>query len=290
LFEEATALGLVISCTAGEPYWTQFWDGIGVYLDFTQPKTVEWWKTKVKQALLDFGIAATWNDNNEFEIWSRTALAHNFGAPKPACQFKPLQSLLMMRASRDAQTEHAPDKRPFLVSRSGAVGMHRYAQTWSGDNFTSWETLKFNLKMGLGLALSGISNSGHDVGGFAGPAPDPELFVRWVQFGIFMPRFSIHSWNDNGSVNEPWMYLEVTPLIRELIKFRFRLIPYLYDMLWRYHRDYEPMIRPTFFDFPDDPHCWLENDDVMVGVSLLAAPVVEPATLDREVYLPSGAN
>ena len=58
--------------------------------------------------------------------------------------------------------------------------MHRYAQTWSGDNSTSWETLKYNLKMGLGLALSGISNTGHDIGGFSGPAPDPELLVRWV--------------------------------------------------------------------------------------------------------------
>src|SRR3984893_8239080 len=103
------------------------------------------------------------------------ALAHGFGQPRPARERKPLHSLLRMRASRDAQKAHAPDERPFLVSRSGAVGMHRYAQTWSGDNSTSWETLKYNLKMGLGLALSGVSNTGHDIGGFSGSAPDPEL-------------------------------------------------------------------------------------------------------------------
>ena len=89
--------------------------------------------------------------------------------------------------------------------------MHRYAQTWSGDNSTSWETLKYNLKMGLGLALSGVSNTGHDIGGFSGPAPDPELLVRWVQFGVFMPRFCIHSWNDDGSANEPWMHPQSNP-------------------------------------------------------------------------------
>ena len=139
------------------------------------------------------------------------ATVHNFGQALSARQSKPLQSLLMMRASHDAQKEHAPDNRPFLVSRSGAVGMHRYAQTWSGDNSTSWETLKYNLKMGLGLALSGVSNTGHDIGGFSGPAPDPELFVRWVQFGVFMPRFCIHSWNDDGSANEPWMHPQTTP-------------------------------------------------------------------------------
>jgi len=290
LFAEAAQLGLLITNANGEPSFVQFWDGIGAYLDFTNPKTLVWWKAKVNDTLLDYGIAATWNDNNEFEIWSNKALANGFGESRPAGECKPLQSLLMMRASRDAQMEHAPEKRPFLISRSGGVGMHRYAQTWSGDNSTSWETLKYNLKMGLGLALSGVSNSGHDIGGFSGPAPDPELFVRWVQFGVFMPRFSIHSWHGDGRVNEPWMYPETTPFVRDLIKLRYWLIPYLYDLLWRYHRDYEPMVRPTFYDVPEDPQCWLECDDMMVGHSLLACPVVEAGQADRKLYLPSGAR
>ncbi len=144
--------------------------------------------------------------------------------------------------------------------------------------------------MGLSLSLSGVSNSGHDIGGFSGPAPDPELFVRFVQFGVFLPRFSIHSWNDDGTVNEPWMHPEATPDVRNLIKLRYRLIPYLYDLLWRYHCDYEPMLRPVFFDFPDDPRCWKENDEIMVGRALLAAPVVEPGCAEREVYLPAGTQ
>lgn len=168
--------------------------------------------------------------------------------------------------------------------------MHRYVQTWSGDNATSWETLRYNLKMGLSLSLSGVSNSGHDIGGFSGPAPDPELFVRFVQFGVFLPRFSIHSWNDDGTVNEPWMHPEATPCVRDLIKLRYRLIPQLYYLLWRYHRHYEPMLRPTFFDFPDDPRCWMENDEMMVGRALLAAPIVEPGCAEREVYLPAGTQ
>jgi alpha-glucosidase len=289
-FAEAAASGLLIADENGEPSWVQFWDGVGAYLDFTNHRTVEWWKARLKETLLDYGIAAIWNDNNEFEIWSDKALACGFGQPLPARECMPLQGLSMMRASRDAQKEHAPDKRPFLISRSGGVGLHRYVQTWSGDNSGGWETLKYNLKMGLGLALSGVSNAGHDIGGFSGPAPDPELFVRWVQFGVFLPRFSIHSWHADGTVNEPWMHSQVTPFIRDLIKFRYRLIPYLYDLLWRYHRDYEPVTRPTFYEFPDDPACWGENDEMMVGRSLLVAPVVEPGVVDRQVYLPSGAR
>jgi alpha-glucosidase len=239
--------------------------------------------------LLDYGISATWNDNNEFEVWSPRVFAHGFGRPSPAREIRAVEPLLMMRASRDAQREHRPDRRPFLVSRSGMAGMQRYSQTWSGDNFMSWETLKYNIKMGLGLALSGVSNTGHDVGGFAGPRPDPELFVRWVQAGIFMPRFSIHSWNDDGTANEPWMYPEVTSQVTELTGLRSWLTAYLYLLLWRYRTEYEPVIRPTFYDFPDDPRCYLENDDMMLGPSLLVAAVVEPGAQTRAVYLPRGA-
>ena len=288
-FEEARRKGLFLEDEKGAPAWVQFWDEVGAYLDFTNPDTLAWWKANVKSALLDYGISATWNDNNEFETWSPRVFAAGFGRPCAARSIRAVQPLLMMRASREAQSEHDPGRRPFLVTRSGCVGMHRYAQTWSGDNYTSWETLKYNLKMGLGLALSGVSNTGHDVGGFAGPRPDAELFVRWVQAGILMPRFSIHSWNDDGTANEPWMYPEVTSQVRELIELRSWLTPYLYLLLWRYRSSYEPVIRPTFYDFPDDARCYAENDDMMLGASLLAAAVVEPGARTRSVYLPRGA-
>ncbi len=289
-FDEASGQGLLIAEADGQPAWVQFWDGPGAYLDFTRPATLDWWKARVTESLLAVGLGSTWNDNNEFEIWSPRAMAHGFGQPRAAREFKPLQTLMMMRASRDAQVAHAPAKRPYLVSRSGGLGMHRYVQTWSGDNSTSWETLKYNIKMGLGLALSGVSNSGHDIGGFSGPAPSAELLVRWVQFGLFMPRFSIHSWNDDGTVNEPWMHPEATPAVRDLIKLRGRLTPYLYDLVWRYHRAFEPIARPTFLDFPNDPGCWRESDDFMLGAALLVAPVVEPGADTREAYLPAGAG
>ncbi|OAJ62015.1 alpha-glucosidase [Paraburkholderia ginsengiterrae] len=289
-FDDVARSGLLIAAQDGEPAWVQFWDEVGAYLDFTNPDTIAWWKARVKESLLAHGIAATWNDNNEFEIWTPDAIARGFGNAYPARQAKVLQTQLMMRASHDAQREHAPDRRPFLVSRSGGVGMHRYVQTWSGDNYTSWETLRFNLKMGLGLAMSGVSNSGHDIGGFSGPAPEPELFARWVAFGIFLPRFSIHSWNDDGTVNEPWMHPEVTHQVAALIKLRYRFIPYLYELLWQSHSAYEPVTRPMFAEFPHDPRCLADGDDMMLGSSMLVAPVVKAGQSERDVYLPSGTR
>ena len=289
-FKEVAGKGLLIQEEGGKPTMVQFWDEVGGYLDFTNPETVAWWKAGVTKSLLEYGIAATWNDNNEFEVWNEKAWIEGFGEKRKAAEAKTLQTLLMIRASWEAQREFAPEKRPFLVTRAGAAGMQRYAQTWSGDNYTSWETLRYNIKMGIGLALSGVSNLGHDVGGFSGPAPEPELFLRWVQFAIFMPRFSIHSWNDDESVNEPWMYPEITPHIRDLIRFRYRLIPYFYDLIWRAHFEYAPIIRPTFHDFPEDERCYLENDDVMLGENLLVAAVVEPGQRARSVYLPAGSG
>ncbi len=290
LFAEARAKGLLICEADGEPSWCQFWDGVGAYLDFTNPETQAWWRGHVTADLLDLGIDATWNDNNEFEVRSAGALTAMFGAPAPAVDAKPLQTLLMLRASREAQRAHAPARRPFLVSRAGAAGMQRYVQTWSGDNATSWGEPALQHPHGTGLALSGISNSGHDIGGFAGRGRTPSSSCDWVEAGVFMPRFSIHSWNDDGTANEPWMHPDATPIVRDLIRLRYQLLPYLYDLTWRHHTAFEPIARPAFHDFPDDPACLADSDDLMLGPSLLVASVVTPGAETREVRLPASAD
>lgn len=288
LFGEARALGLFITEPDGTPALAQFWGGLGAYLDFTNADAAAWWKAKVKEGLLELGVAATWNDNNEFEISSPSALAKGLAEGAPAS--RAVQPLLMMRASWQAQREHNPGARPYLVSRSGCAGMQRYAQTWSGDNTTAWETLRYNIRMGLGLALSGISNSGHDVGGFAGPAPDPELLVRWVELGVFMPRFSIHSWNADGQVSSPWMHEGVAGKVAALLALRFRIQPYLSYLSWCYSRCFEPIWRPVLYDFPGDPQAWAESDEFMLGPSLLIAPVVEAGARHRTLRPPAGAD
>ena len=290
LFDEAREKRLLVCNETGEPSLIRFWGGLGAYIDFTKPEARRWWEDRVKSSLLEYGIDATWNDNNEYEIASPQARAQGLDGTPPAIESKPLQPLLMMRTSRNAQRSFAPERRAFVVSRSGSAGMQRYAQTWSGDNTTSWKTLRYNIRMGLGLALSGISNSGHDVGGFTGPAPDTELFVRWVEAGVFMPRFSIHSWNTDGTVNEPWMHPDATPLVRELIALRHALKPYLYDLFRRYREEFEPVWRPLFYDFPDDPRCTEESDTYMLGSQMLIAPVCEPDKRKLGLYLPAGTT
>lgn len=290
-YAEAAKAGLFVrDSETGEPERSSFWDDEGSHLDFTNPATVRWWQDNVTAMLLDNGIGSTWNDNNEYEVWDAQARCHGFGEEIDIGLIRPLMPVLMTRASREAQLAHAPDRRPYLISRSGAPGLQRYAQTWSGDNRTDWATLRYNIRMGLGMSLSGLYNIGHDVGGFAGPRPDPELFVRWVQNGIFHPRFTIHSWNDDGTVNEPWMYPQVTDLVREAIRFRYRLVPYLYTALHQAVAAHEPMLRPTFLDHEHDPRCFEECDEFLIGRDLLVASVVDPGAAERRLYLPDNGT
>lgn len=157
-----------------------FWKGgpgtfaAGSYLDFTNPATAAWWKARLKAQVLGPGVDAVWNDNNEFEIDDGAALCAR-GDAAVGTLGRALQTLLMARASFEALQEHAPLKRPLVVSRSGCLGISRFAaQTWSGDNSTSFHTLKWNIPMSLGLSLCGWVGNGADVGGFAGAAVSPE--------------------------------------------------------------------------------------------------------------------
>lgn len=270
------------------PERSPFWDDWGSHLDMTNPATIAWWQRGVTTNLLEMGIGSTWNDNNEYPVLDGDAICHGFGRPFPIRAARPLHPLLMNKASREAQLAYAPDERPYLITRSGMIGLQRYAQTWSGDNRTSWRTLRYNTRMGVGMSMSGIYNVGHDVGGFAGDRPDPELFARWVQNGVMHPRFTIHSWNDDGTVNEPWMYPEVLPAVRSAIELRYRLLPYFYTLLWRAAAHDDPMLRPVFFDFPAEDSAWAERDDFLLGRELWVASVVEPGARTREVALPVG--
>ncbi|HEY1460056.1 MAG TPA: glycoside hydrolase family 31 protein [Casimicrobiaceae bacterium] len=288
--EVAARGGFVNDAGTGTPCIGQFWDGQGAHLDFTHPEGIRWWQDGLHRQVLDYGIDAGWNDNNEYEIWDDDGQSHGFGSPLPIARSRPLHALLMTRATAEAQAAHRPGERVYTVTRAGPPGIQRYAQTWSGDNTTSWHTLRWNLRMGLTMSLSGMPNTGHDVGGFNGPVPDAELLIRWVQNGVFSPRFIMNSWKSGGEVNTPWLHAEAIEPIRAAIRLRYRLLPYLYTLFRRAHAFGEPILRPLCYEFEDDPRALGDSDDFMFGPNLLVANVLEPGQRERHVYLPQNAE
>lgn len=288
-FAEAQRIGAFVQDeTTGAPAISQFWDGEGAHIDFTNPSAIAWWQEGVQREILANGIDAVWNDNNEYNLPNETAVCHGFSEPIPLDLARPLQPLLMTRASLERQQASKPDERAFTVTRAGCPGIQRYAQSWSGDNESSWRSLKWNLRLGLQMSLSGLYNIGHDVGGFAGPVPDAELLVRWTQALVLHPRFIMNSWKPNGIYTTPWLHPEALPAIRAAIRLRYRLIPYLYSLIHEAVRYHRPMLAPTFLNFEHDPVCFDENDELMCGSYLLAAPVVAPGERARRLHLPAG--
>ena len=139
----------------GKPVMRQFWDGEGAHLDFTNPIAVAWWQGGVSRDVLATGITAGWNDNNEYGFDDETAICEGFGLSVTFNLARPVQCHLMSRATLEATLAHAPDERGFTISRAGMPGIQRYAQSWSGDNETSWRGLAWGVRTGLTMSLSG---------------------------------------------------------------------------------------------------------------------------------------
>lgn len=281
-------MGAYVNDAAGAPVLSQFWDGEGAHLDFSNPAAIAWWQAGVTRDVLGTGFDAAWNDNNEYGFAQDDAVAAGFGAAIPFDLAKPLQSYLMTRASLEATIAHKPGERPFTVTRAGMPGVQRYAQSWTGDNDSSWHCLAWNIRMAATMSLSGLGNTGHDIGGFSGPVPDAELLIRCTQAGVVHPRMIMNSWKPDGVYTSPWLHGVAIPAVRAAIRLRYRLMPMLYSLMHRAAADGTPPLLPVFAAFPADPEAYRDSPDLMLGEHLLAAPVVEAGARSRAVYLPRG--
>ena len=288
--EEMQAKGMFVRASRSEePGIGTWWGGKGVFVDFTKQETRDNWKAMLKENVLEYGTSSVWNDNCEYDSMIDKDCRCDFeGKGATIGQLKSVMSNIMCHITDEAVHEIFENQRPYIVCRSGHCGIQKYAQTWAGDNLTCWEALKYNIATILGMGLSGVANQGCDIGGFYGPAPEAELLVRWIQNGIFQPRFSIHSTNTDNTVTEPWMYSGCKEYIKKAIEFRYQLIPYLYSLMERAHETGLPIMEPLCSAFQNDEKCYDEGVDFMFGDALLVANVVEKGAKTRKVYLPDG--
>ena len=309
-FEEGMKKGFFLSHAGGEPLEGYVWPGKCVFPDFSKREVREWWAS-LHSELLGKGVRGIWNDMNEPTLKSLTPnlkAGLNFIAQfkriktddvqmgnLPFNLLKNYYAVFEAQASWDAFRRFLPGVRPFILSRSGWAGIQRYAAVWTGDNFSTWDHLKLSVEMIMSIGISGIPFVGADIGGFTVLGPrwpflcrcSPELFVRWIQVGVFYPFCRTHT-SKPARYHEPWRFgSKVEEIAREFIRLRYSLLPYLYSLFWEHTQNGMPIVRPLFLHWPHDERCY-RDDEFMFGPFLLVAPVFKKGQRKREVYLPEG--
>ena len=185
-------------------------------------------------------------------------------------------------------------KRPFIFSRWGGLGNHRYPIGFSGDTYVDWPSLAFQPYHTATAANVLYSWWSHDIGGHMQGIEEAELYARWVQFGVFSPIMRLHSTNNPYHERRPWGYdAETFRVTREAMQLRHALIPYLYTMSWRNFRESVPAVRPMYHDYPEEEAAYHCPNQYLFGSELIAAPFVSPANPDTRlarqvVWLPPG--
>jgi len=273
------------------------------WLDFSSTPARMWWKNKIGNWMSTFGIAGIWNDIDEPEgdaipynglLW----LDGRYGTSNTDSrrQWSNEHNYFGLRCastSYEALLAKNPNKRPFVLSRSGNCGLQRYAVSWSGDTAANWTYARTCIRFGTSAMISGAAWYGHDLGGFTGTV-DPELLTRWHEWGALLPFFRSHSrkgddvWPGGDQGREPWRYGEPYQSdMRNSIEFRYKLMPYLYTLAYNATQTGEPMNTPPVFKYFADANTASLNDyEFMVGDYLLAAPVYNQGATTRTVYLP----
>ncbi|MFF3621374.1 glycoside hydrolase family 31 protein [Streptomyces sp. NPDC002467] len=286
--------GAFVRDARGQEVRGEVWPGECAYPDFTDPAVREWWGGMYAERLAR-GFSGFWHDMNEpvsFAPFGDTTLPRSArhamdGAGGDHREGHNVYALAMARAGWEGLLRLRPAERPFLFSRSGWAGMQRYGGTWSGDVESSWDGLRASLALVLGLGLCGVPYSGPDVGGFGG-SPSPELYVRWLQLGAYLPLFRTHSAIWAGR-REPWEFgAEVEEHARALLAERDRLRPYFVTLAHLARRTGAPYVRPLWWGNPEDRRLRNCEDAFLLGDALLVAPVLECGADRRAVRLPRG--
>ncbi|MBW4561902.1 MAG: glycoside hydrolase family 31 protein [Mojavia pulchra JT2-VF2] len=314
VFDQGIANDYFVRKADGQLFHGYVWPEKAVFPDFLRPDVRQWWGD-LHKSLTDIGVAGIWNDMNEPAIDSRPfgdggeKIWFPLDAPQGGTgkqesreqgdgenfptsssthlEVHNLYGLMMAKACAEGLQRHRSTERSFVLTRSGYAGIQRWSSVWMGDNHSLWEHLEMSLPMLCNMGLSGVAFVGCDIGGFAGNAT-AELFARWMQIGMLYPLMRGHSAMSTAR-HEPWVFGDrVENICREYINLRYQLLPYIYNLFWEAAKIGAPILRPLLYHFPKDSKTYTLYDQVLLGASLMAAPIYRPGVEYRAVYLPAG--
>ena len=271
--------------------------GVKVYDAFSPEARAIYWKHLKR--LYDYGTDAWWMDSTDPDFFNprESDYAHPVygGTWRSQRNAFPLETV---RGIYQSQRKDDRGKRIFIMTRSSYAGQQHYGSNmWSGDVNSSWDMLRKQVPAGLSFSLTGNPNFNTDIGGFfcnayntLGPASAPrnpqfqELYVRWMQYGLFCPVFRSHG---ADAPREIWQFGKkgepIYDAIEKMIRLRYRLLPYLYSTAWQVTSNNDSYMRPLFADFAADKKVWNMTDEFLFGRSILAAPIVDPQYTEEKI-------
>lgn len=271
--------------------------GVKVYDAFSPEARAIYWKHLKR--LYDYGTDAWWMDSTDPDFFNprESDYAHPVygGTWRSQRNAFPLETV---RGIYQSQRKDDRGKRIFIMTRSSYAGQQHYGSNmWSGDVNSSWDMLRKQVPAGLSFSLTGNPNFNTDIGGFfcgsyntQGPASAPrnpqfqELYVRWMQYGLFCPVFRSHG---ADAPREIWQFGKkgepIYDTIEKMIRLRYRLLPYLYSTAWQVTSNNDSYMRPLFADFAADKKVWNMTDEFLFGRSILAAPIVDPQYTEEKI-------
>lgn len=274
------------------------WGGNAGVVDFTKPEVADWWGNLQQKPLKD-GIKGFWTDMGE-PAWSneestdRLHMKHYLGMHE---EIHNVYGLTWDKVVTEQFEKHNPNQRVFQMTRAAYSGLQRYTFGWSGDSGNGedvtdgWENLANQIPLGLSAGMGLIPFWTTDISGYCGDITSyeefAELYVRWLQFGIFNPLSRAH--HEGNNAVEPWLFGEKAEhLAKQAIELKYQLIPYIYTYAREAYETGIPILRALPIEFPKDEKAIEINDQFFFGEKLLVAPVVQENVSSRKVYLPKG--
>lgn len=281
-WDEAVKNDVLAKTQDGEPYTYDFYFGHTGLIDIYSGSGRDWFWS-IYKGLHDKGIVGVWGDLGEPEVHPDD-LVHAKGS---AQALHNIYGHDWARMIYEGYKKDYPNERPFILMRAGYSGSQRFGMIpWSGDVNRTWGGLQSQPEIALQMGMQGMAYMHSDLGGFAGANLDDELYVRWLQYGVFQPIFRPHAQEEVPS--EPvYRSDEVKGLSKKAIALRYKLLPYNYDLSYKNHISGIPMMRPLFFS-DNDPVLNTYCDSYLWGDAFLVSPVMISQNTSKEVYFPSG--
>lgn len=282
-FEEVIRKELVGKTIMGQPYLYDFYFGRTLLLDLFKPETQQWFWDFYRKHTLS-GVDGWWGDLGEPEVHPDD-LQHVIG---PARLVHNLYGHVWAQLIYEGYRRDFPKLRPVILMRAGFIGSQRYGMMpWSGDVNRTWGGLKPQVEIALSMGLQGLGYMHSDLGGFAGDYRDPELYIRWLQYGVFQPIYRTHA--QESVPAEPVFWDDTTKsIVRRYIQLRYALLPYHYTLAWENHTLGLPLMRPLCYA-DNDPALLTNTTTYLWGDAFLVSPVVEKGATTQTVHFPRGA-